>query len=554
MTDLDATPHPTPAQASPWRQRWAWGVLLVAWAWYCHHWPHLKTANEAMRLYFVQAVAETGRPELDAVAARQGKVPVDRSEYGGHVYMDKAPGASLLVLPIYPVWRAVDGAVAGPRLWAFGYVATVVAMALPLLGALVLLARALRRHGLGAAGIWIAVLGLATASPLLIYATLFFGHALAAACVLGAYAIIAAGGSQGLSRRHGWAAGALLGWAGLTDTPVFVLAAWVAAYAAVRALPWPGWQVAARLRAVWPVLAGLAVGIAAQLLYNTWVLGHPLRFTYQFKGDRNLAAIMDTGLLGFRLPQPDALAGLLVGSRRGLIYHAPWLAMAMAGAAWAARRRDLPQALRLDAASALALGVLYTLFVAGFADWPAGDSPGARHLLPAVPLLAFGIAVAWAPPATVASPWPWWLRACTAGALAVGVVLHAPTVATFPYHFDRVERPVLELAVPLLLRDGFSPSLGHWAGLDNYASFAAFCALLGGAWWLALPRTSGPVNWPVVLSAVAAVLAWLLLLTAAVPEPPGRAAQVGRYHAWAMLKSGVSGEQPSVRWRIDHGK
>ncbi len=546
-----AQPEPTPSQTGRWRGRLAWAAILLSWAWYCHHWPHLKTANEAMRLFFVQAVAETGRPELDSVATRQGKVPVDRSEYGGHVYMDKAPGASLLVLPIYPIWHAIDPQVAGPRLWAFGYLATVVGMALPLLGALALLARALRRHRIGPNAVWVTVLGLATASPLLVYATLLFGHALAAACVLGAFALIAAGGREGIGSRSAWAAGALLGWAGLTDTPVFVLAGLVALYALARALPWPGWQLAQRLRATWPVFAGLAAAVALQLAYNTWVLGHPLRFTYQFKGDRNLAAIMQTGFLGFRVPQPEALAGLLVGSRRGLLYHAPWLAAALAGGWWAVRRRDLPQALRLDCGAALVLGAAYTLFVSGFADWPAGDSPGARHLLPVVALFGFGLAVAWAPPPGVAAPWPWWLRACTAGGLAAGVVLHAPTVATFPYHFDRVDRPVLELAVPLLLRDGFSPSLGHWAGLGNYPSFGLFGVLLAGAWWLALPRRPAPVNWPVVLTACSAVLAWLLLLTSAVPEKPGRAAQVGRYHAWSMLKSGSSGAAPGVHGRVE---
>ncbi len=550
------TPSPDPNTPQPgrWRTRALWLLLLLGSAWYCHHWPHLKTANEAMRLYFVQAVAETGRPELDVVATRQGKVPVDRSEYGGHVYMDKAPGASLLVLPVYAMWQAVDPTVAGPRLWAFGYVATVVAMALPLLGALALLSRALRHHAIRANGVWIAVLALATASPLLVYATLFFGHALAAACVLGGFALIAAGEPTGLQRRHAWAAGALLGWAGLTDTPVFVLAGFVAAFALVRALPWPGLQLRARMQACWPVFGGLAAAVVVQLAYNTWVLGHPLRFTYQFKGDRNLAAIMDTGFLGFRVPQPDALAGLLVGSRRGLLYHAPWLALAAAGAWWAARRRDLPQALRLDCGAALGIAVAYTLFVSGFADWPAGDSPGARHLLPVVPLFAFGLPIAWAPPGGVLSPWPWWLRACAAGALAVAVLLHAPTVATFPYHFDRVERPVLELAVPLLLRDGFSPSLGLWAGLGNYPSFGVFCAIIGLCWWLALPRRREPINWPVVLTALSTVLAWLLLLTSTVPEKPGRAAQVGRYHAWSMLKSGSSGDAPGVRGRAEPRK
>ena len=77
-------------------------TVLLAWTWYGHFWPQLQTANESIRLYFVQAIIETGRPELDSVCVKHGIVPVDRSEFGGHTYMDKAPGLSLLALPIYP--------------------------------------------------------------------------------------------------------------------------------------------------------------------------------------------------------------------------------------------------------------------------------------------------------------------------------------------------------------------------------------------------------------------------------------------------------------------
>ncbi|MBI5609130.1 MAG: hypothetical protein HY902_09630 [Deltaproteobacteria bacterium] len=537
-----------PRRPLPFGLLWAVGLL---WAWYCHHWPYLQTANEAMRLYFVQAVVETGRPELDGVVARHRATPVDRSEYAGHVYMDKAPGASLLALPLYPPLRAVLPDVHDEGLWKFGYLATLATMVAPLLLALYALARYLATLGLAPRSVALTVVALATASPLLVYASLFFGHALAAAAVAFGFFVVAASDGRP-SRRAGLWAGAALAVAGLTDTPVFVLAAGVALYAGLRSEPLPGagqgwraWNVAGRLRATWPIWGGLAAGVALQLVYNQWVLGHPLRFTYQFKGDQQLKAIMDTGFLGFRPPQADALVGLLLSARRGLFYHAPWLAAAAVALGWRAASPAVASGPRLDAVAALGLAGGYTLFVSGFADWPAGDCAGPRHLLPVVPLLGWGLAIA------LEAPLKWWLRAGLWAALGLAVVLHVPTVATFPYHFAQLERPVLELGVPLLIQRAFSPSIGQWLGLPAVASFVVF--LIAIVWlWIAvlrlpkLDRSAGVPRWRSWGATVAFLVVWTVGITSVVPERPGRAAEVGRYRASVMLKQGTQG-RPHLR-------
>ncbi len=526
-----------------------WVVALV-WAWYCHHWPYLQTANEAMRLYFVQAVVETGRPELDTVVARHGATPVDRSEYGGHVYMDKAPGASLLALPLYLPLRALQPDVDTDGLWKFGYLATLATMVLPLLLALYALARYLATLGLAPRSVALTAVALATASPLVVYASLFFGHALAAAAVAVAFFGVAASDGRP-QRRLGLAAGGALALGGLTDTPVFVLAAGVALYAWLRCLPlpaagqgWRAWDVPGRLAATWPIWGGLVAGVVLQLGYNQWVLGHPLRFTYQYKGDQQLKAIMDTGFLGFRPPQADALVGLLLSARRGLFYHAPWLAAAAVALGWRAASPHAPAGQRLDALAALLLSGGYALFVSGFADWPAGDCAGPRHLLPIVPLLGWGLAIA------LEAPLKWWLRAGLWAALGLAVLLHVPTVATFPYHFAQLERPVLELVVPLLLQQAFSPSVGQWLGLPATASFVVFLAMIAGLWIavLRLPNPDGSVvapRWRSWGATAVFLVVWTAGITSVVPERPGRAAEVGRYRAHVMLMQGTLGKPHS---------
>lgn len=533
-------PTKPPFPAARVRLPWLWLALIgLVWAWYCHFWPYLHTANESMRLYFVQAVAESGRPELDAIVKRHGSVPVDRSEHGGHIYMDKAPGLSALALPFYTAARAIDPRIQDTGLWRFGYLATLLTVALPLVGMLILLVT--QMHPLGTPqSLRLTVVALATASPLLVYASLYFGHGLATACVGGAFYALLGGDPHRLSRRRAWLVGISLGYAGFTDTPVFVLAALIGLHSWARAFRegeltlHAGW---ASLRQVWPIAAGIALGVAAQLAYNTWVLGSPWSFTYQFKGDRQLAAIMDSGLLGFRTPQADALVGLWLSPRRGLLYHAPWLAAAIAGLWWLASRGGQERQHRMDAAGALAISGSYALFVSGFSDWPGGDCVGARHLLPIVPLLGWGLMPLWS------AALPPLLRGGVVASLLAGAVMHLPTTITFPYHFESIQRPLLELAVPLLTVGAVSPSLGEWLGLDGAASALLFTAMVGTLWlwpWWAggpdEPRVAWP--WKQSMALVTVLVVWAVGVTAGVPARPGRAAEVGRFRASQLLKSG----------------
>ncbi len=503
-------------------------ALGLCWAFFVHFSPHYFAANEAVRLYFVQAVAQDGTPQLDAVARRHGSVPVDRSEYGGHLYMDKAPGLSLLVLPLYPLVRALHPLVETQDLWLFGYLACLAGVTLPLLLSLWLLGRWLTPLVGEGESVWI-LLALGLASPLWVYATVFFGHGLAAAGIAAGFFALAAQepGAGSVPRRL--LAGLALGYAGLTDTPVFVLDALVCLWTLLRAAP-PSSGLALRQRILHaaPVVLGVASCVAVQLAYNTWTLGHPLRFAYQFKGDPRFAAIMRTGFLGFAPPSLDALYGLWLGARRGLLYHAPWLALGLCGHALAALRRDLPWQRRLDAGFLLAAILLYAWLVAGFADWPAGDSAFARHLLPIVPLLAAGLAHL--------PPKPW-LRAVLLASVLYGMLLALPVVATFPYHFEQLTYPVWQLSWPLLTQGRLAPSLGRLLGLPDAATLALFGALLLLPWllWARLPQLQPKLGWRPLAGALALLTLALALAVGDVP-PPDRTVVQLRAQAIRLLQ------------------
>jgi len=334
-------------------------------------------------------------------------------------------------------------------------------------------------------------------------------------------------------------AGLWLGLAGLADTPVFVLGAFVCIYSVLGrdlTLDKPGLHLLARMKRFVPISAGLAIFVGLQLAYNYVSLGHPLRFAYHYKVDPRFAAIMASGVFGFGVPTPAALFQLLLGASRGLFYAAPVLLAGFSGHVIALFINDLSPKRRHESRFCLAAIIGYTLFVAGFADWSAGDSPGARHLLPITPLLAAGL------PTLLERRLPQLLRALVAAAICVGVLMATATIATFPYHFAVLQRPVLEFSWPLALSGHFSPSLGRSLGLNDWVSFGVFCALILCAFAvLPAPAADAPdavARFKRRVSSLTATslitTAWVIALMATVPHP-GRVVEILRFQASTML-------------------
>lgn len=560
------TPPAAIADLTARQTAWLLALAALVAGWSIHSWPHLHTANEAIRLYFVQAVVDTGGVALDPICAMHGSIPVDRSEHGGRILMDKAPGLSLLAIPIYAAMQLLWPAVRRQDFWALGYASTLLLVLLPLCGGLWTLRGWLRAVGTSERLAALTVLLLLLASPLLIYAGLLFGHGLAAALVMMAFFGLAGAADDAPSLRRRGLAGLAAGYAGVVDTPVFLLASLLCLYALSRQrssrsqTPQAPPSLRTRLQHAAPFIAGVAVGALIQLAYNTLVFGAPLRFAYAFKADANLAAIHATGFLGFSLPQPEALWGLTFGAARGVFYHAPWLLLAAMGLGLAAagipydpaHGAALPTRLRRDARWLLGICATYLCIIAAFVDWKAGDAAGARHLVPLIALLGAGL--------PLLLPLTRWFRApasrslakaVTAAACLMGVLLHLPTIAGFPYHFEQLKFPVFELAWPTVtVFAAYAPSLGSVVGLPGPWAFALQSMLLAAAfvlWSRGLGDDVEPSDGVKTLDLgrtatfglfVTVVLLWLAALVAPLGKPL-RAVQAARFIATSSLAPGL---------------
>jgi hypothetical protein len=488
-----------------------------------HYRSDVHTANEAARIYAALALVDHGTARLDPVfdryfpGWRQRPRPpnYDVARRHGHYYLDKAPGVSLLAVPVIAALRAGR---ADPAYASLAGLLTLLLSALPLGLALAFVRQRLARDlGDGRALLLAAALVLAT--PLLAYGGLLFGHALAAGLV--AVGLLLALGPLGPAEEARPARSAALGGLALGAA---VLVEYPAAGVALLAFLALALDPVRRRRLPWLVLGGLGPALALAA-WHTLVFGHPLALPYGFKASPDLAATHAAGLWGLRGPSLEALHGLLLGSRRGLLPLAPWLALGLVGAVAAAGQAGLARAWR---ALLPAAAVLVPLLVSGFADWHGGRLVGPRYLafwLP-VPVLGLAVLLGRGAPGRAGA----WVAPLGLGLVGSATGLALVLAFGFPYVSERLVNPVFEVVIPVLLRGGPART---WLGTGSGAAVAVILAAVAVAGLLAValrrayPALADPrgPGLPVAV-ALGLLAAGIHLAAASLPVTPGPRGQV----------------------------
>lgn len=428
--------------------------------------------NQDARFDLTRAIVEHRRLDIDDYHTNTG----DKSEYRGHMYSDKAPGVSLLAVPPYAWGQAVAKALGAP-LYAPGtlrdlqHASTFFAMGLPMIGAALALMLIARRFGIGPGGATFAALLFALGTPMWAYGTALFGHIPATTSILVAFlfALGVADSDPTGSSRTGWrpfALGALLGWAIITEFTAAGAAAIIglAALASARA---GGRSV---VRVALAIVAGALGPIATLAWYQTAAFGSPFAVPYKYQVGFDE---MKQGFFGMSHPHFSAMAELVWGARRGLLWHAPALCLAPAGFALWWRRNPGDQASatspsRWQIATCVAVFLYYFLLNASYHFWHGGCAYGPRFLSPGLPFLVLAVA-------RIFDDRRLWLRITAYMLSAASFVVTAAAVATVPMTPETVEWPFFTLFWPTL-RSGrvsiyfASFNLGELAGLSGLTS------------------------------------------------------------------------------------
>jgi hypothetical protein len=404
--------------------------------------------NQNSRFDLVRAIVEQGTLRIDDFHQNTE----DKAFVNGHYYSDKAPGLALLAVPIAKAAQTLMPAAGidptSPRgLVDLSYCLTLFAVALPMAAACACLFWIAMQLGSSVSASAFAALALGLATPMWAYSTLFWGHALAGACLVFAFACalrLRSNVSSAGDVFWGLALGVTAGWATVTEYPSAPASAMVAALA--LNLVWNDER--RRLR----VLAGIAAGalpcVVAVIAYQYAAFGSPFHPSYAYYPP-GAFSWMTHGYMGLTYPRIDVALKLLFGCRRGLLFSGPGVLAAPFGL-WLLAKHPGSRAAAVAAAS---IAAYYFLFHASFSSWPAGWSYGPRYMSPGLPLLCLGLAPLW----DYARP-RWRIAIGALAAAGVGLTLMAVSVSAQPP--DEFHCPLRQFYWPSFWAGRFSLNLG----------------------------------------------------------------------------------------------
>jgi hypothetical protein len=313
-------------------------------------------AQDVSRLCLTRAVAH-GQLSADSCLAGA----LDVASYSGHLYSDKAPGVSVLAVPIAEAvglpaparWHHRD-----LRVWA----ARAAVGGLALLLCAFLVGRAAEGLAAGTGGPTLVAFALGTEAAAL--AIDDFDHVPAATLAFAAFVLA--------WQRKPLLAGVVAGAAVLVEYE-----------AGLVALVLAGYVLLAGARALGRYVLGVVPAALALGAYDWGAFGSPFHLSYRYVGHA-FAANQAAGFFGVHTPTWHATRLVFVGDR-GLLFDSPFLLAAAGGLVFLWRRFSA------EAAVCTSVGVAFLALNCGYFNPYGGDSPGPRFVTPALPFLALGL-------------------------------------------------------------------------------------------------------------------------------------------------------------------
>jgi len=511
------------------RKHLVWMLVSLAYLVLAPYFPRINNPNENVRIWMTRAIVEDHSLALDRTSAVWGYVD-DKATDQGHLYSSKAPGTSLLGVPVLwaqtKLWHAFGWPSPSKRATTFGLrffsvVPCVIAF-------LFVFARWIERRTRSPAARDLLLVAVGLGTMIYPYGILFVGHAQGALAAFAAFMALGwHDGPRAPLRRHLILAGALAGTAVLFEYQLLLVALVLAGLALWRARRHAGWFA---LGALPPALALGA--------YHMALFGRPWAFPYGHLENQTYAHLHHgSGFFGLGPPQPAALSASLFSVSYGLFVFSPFLLLGLAGAV-----KQLKSPARTDALAILLSSVMLLLFLAGMTHWRAGWCVGPRYIAGCAPFLAAGLLMNDRMndrlfdrgPADDNQRANFVLRVLLGGSIVASVFINGVSAATYPHYPEAFDNPLFDLALPLW-RDGYVPSgLGHALGLPRGWALLPPALLWIAALVLAIAGPARRLRAKIAQVGGAALMAALLLTLL---SRYGRAPAAAEQHATSVVRA-----------------
>lgn len=454
-------------------------MLLMSYLYFLPRWADW---SQDSRLDLTLAIVDEHTLSIDNYYENTG----DYALFNGRHYLDKAPGPSLMAVPIYAAIKPVlqSAPIKGilqrmanqpafeSTLRAGGtgllevkvyravllYILTAMLVALPSAALGVLLFRVLGIFALSTGWRAVIVLTYGLATSAFAYSGAFYSHQISAFLLFCAFYIAM---RPSITRRK-WLSpylvGLMIGLAMISEYPTALIGGALFVFCVLRKR-----SLEERFAIV---LGGLGPGLVLSA-YDWAIFGTILPVGYEYSAlYQNLHSI---GLISLTYPHADAMWGITFGSFRGLFFLSPVLLLAVLGfVSWGLRGANRG-VFWLSAFSCLS----FFLFNGSSAMWQGGFAVGPRYLVPMLPFLALGLG-SFVQTAGHLRPVRWLFGILGVYSL---VVTWLETISGQGYP-DWTLNPLVNYSLPKFMKGDIARNLGMLIKVEGIASLLPLLALL----------------------------------------------------------------------------
>ncbi|MGA9192855.1 MAG: hypothetical protein WBZ24_14080 [Anaerolineales bacterium] len=482
--DSELMPAPVlPAEDGLQSRRVELVLFLMLVASYLYFLPRWADWSQDSRLDLTLAIVDQHTLSIDDYFENTG----DYAVFNGRHYLDKAPGPSLLAVPIYAAMKPIlrlhpmqdllhrlasqpafestlrEGGTGLLETKVYRavvlYVLTAVLVAFPsaLLGVLLFRVMGMFQISLGWRAAIVLLYGLATnAFP---YAGAFYSHQLSAFLLFASFYLCFKPRPHDRSMwRRNLFIGLMIGLALISEYPTALIGGALAVLCVLRSR--------SRRELTGLVAGGLVPGVILAA-YDWAIFGTILPVGYEYSA--LYQDLHNIGLISLTYPHPEAMWGITFGSYRGLFYVSPVLLLALWGYLSWARSGFGKSIFAVSVFSCLS----FFFFNSSSAMWQGGYAVGPRYLVPMLPFMT--LALAYLVRAHGAKRPFQWLVAGLGGVSMAVVWIESISGQGFP---DWTPSPLWNYSLPHLLSGNIARNLGMVLKLQGWNSLIPLFALL----------------------------------------------------------------------------
>lgn len=406
-------------------------------------------ANMNTRLDLTWSIVDCKTFSIDAYHANTD----DKSFRNGHYYCDKAPGVSLLGVPVYLIMKPVLSLM-GYKEWDLrrisAYFIRVFTVALPsavlcifIFRLLINIIPSMKNEAL------LLTLAYAFGTLAFPYSTLFYSHQAAAAFSCIAFCML-----QGKDKTNTrlFFSGILASLSFVTEYTCFVILILLALYIRIAAK---------RKNSVVFFMAGCLIPVAMLAYYHFICFASPFATGYSFEVKKIYVERMSRGLFGITLPRWESFTEILF-SQRGLFTLSPFLFFAFPGFIHGLRAEKFkpyrPEII-------LSLLIIFSFFYinASYYLWWGGWGIGPRFLIPSLPFFMTGCFIFFARSSVA-------MRKLFLFAAVYSIIAISLCTFVYPQVPENIHNPLMDFILPYFLQGRLAFNLGTYFGLRGLFS------------------------------------------------------------------------------------